>query len=78
MREVATTSLRWTLAHWYGFFSSGIRYVQNKLHYGMDGTHERFYKAVKSGEQKHLLYNMDGHAGLLVNQLQHDVVRLCS
>ena len=74
MKEVFTSSFLATFHHWRGFISNGFRYVRHRLHYGMDVTHDNFYRAVVHGDNA-ALHNMNGVDGLAVNRAQHEVAR---
>jgi predicted dehydrogenase len=75
MKEVFKTSFKASWDHWLGFFKSGFKYIQHKLHYGVDITQAMFYDAVVNNDASKLV-NMSGEDGLKVNVMQHDVEKL--
>jgi len=73
MKEVFRTSFKATFDHWFGFFSSGFKYIRHQLHYGVDVTQGMFYDAVINNDSS-LMINMSAQDGLIVNEIQHSVV----
>ncbi len=73
MREVLTTSLVATLAHWVGIFRNGIDYVRHQLFYGIDEVHERFYSAIMEKDASYLK-GISAEDGFAVNQAQWQVI----
>jgi predicted dehydrogenase len=72
-KQVLTTSAVATFSHWFGTVSNGLAYLTHRLYYGFDHTYHNFYMAITHHRSSYL-DNMSGQDGLVINQLQLQVI----